>query len=195
MKKIINKFSKDDKIYCINGWICIKNFTKHQKASGNIKAGIEKGRAEVPKNIMATISQRLDTPPSDPPQTPLRGTPDRGMELESELEFESKYKLELEKESKKEIEPEVLEIFSIIRNTFGLPKLDKDEKKNITAARKLLKVKGVSLDLIRASCERALQDKFWGTRITSAVFLENNFMQIASLNKKQNDQSSKHLIL
>lgn len=56
----------EEKIDYLNGWICIKNFQKHQKASGNIKLGIEKGMSEVPEEILAGLREKSDTPSSDP---------------------------------------------------------------------------------------------------------------------------------
>jgi len=59
--KIIERFQKDEKIAYVDGWVGIKNFTKHQKASGNVQKGIENGLNEVPVKIMADLKQILNT--------------------------------------------------------------------------------------------------------------------------------------
>jgi len=60
-----------DKISYIDGWIYIKNFLKHQRSSGNVKLGIEKGLQDVPSHIMAKTGLTDDTPPSDPRHSPI----------------------------------------------------------------------------------------------------------------------------
>lgn len=91
-KVFLPRFAKAKKIYYINGWVYIKNFLKHQKASGNVKLGIENGLKEVPSEIMAKISKLSDTPPT-------QGKHSLKLELESELESE------LEVEDRKKIPP------------------------------------------------------------------------------------------
>ena len=55
--RMLDRFKRDEKIFHFDGWVWIKNFAKHQKASGNVKLGIEKGLSEVPKQIMAQIKE------------------------------------------------------------------------------------------------------------------------------------------
>jgi hypothetical protein len=79
--KMIKKMS--DKIIYVDGWICIKNFLKHQKASGNVKLGVENGKKDIPSDILAKIKELLDTPPCVGGHSPI-------LELKSELELEGK---------------------------------------------------------------------------------------------------------
>jgi hypothetical protein len=70
-KTILSIFEKiSDKILYFEDWIYIKNFLKHQKASGNVKLGMEAGIKEVPSSIMALIKAKMDTPPLVPQHTP-----------------------------------------------------------------------------------------------------------------------------
>lgn len=87
--KILNRFKEDNKIYYINGWICVKNFTKHQKASGNVKLGVEKGLIDVPEQVMAKIRQLLDTGGTQGVHSP-KPEPESELESELKLELESK---------------------------------------------------------------------------------------------------------
>ena len=64
-KVLLPRFRKARKIYYFNGWVYIKNFLKHQKASGNVKLGIENGLNDVPSEIMAQIRALEDTPTYD----------------------------------------------------------------------------------------------------------------------------------
>lgn len=82
-KVLLPRFKKAAKVYYIQGWVYIKNFLKHQKASGNVQAGIENGMGQVPSEIMAKIREVLDTPPTQGRHSPK-------LELESELELKPK---------------------------------------------------------------------------------------------------------
>jgi predicted regulator of amino acid metabolism with ACT domain len=59
--KIIQRFTDDKKIYYIDGWICIKNFVKHQnQKSPTVRKGIEVELKNIPKNI-AEMVETLDS--------------------------------------------------------------------------------------------------------------------------------------
>lgn len=55
--RIIERFSKDKKIYYIDWYIYIKNFSKHQNINPKIEAGIERSKKLIPNEIMAKISE------------------------------------------------------------------------------------------------------------------------------------------
>ena len=52
LSKAIDRLSESKKIDFIDGWVCIKNFVKHQKANPKIKRGIEIALGEIPKEII-----------------------------------------------------------------------------------------------------------------------------------------------
>jgi len=49
--QILKKFEKDDKLKFKNGWISIKNFSKHQSASPKITEGIKREVADLPLSV------------------------------------------------------------------------------------------------------------------------------------------------
>jgi hypothetical protein len=49
--KILNRFTKDNKIAYIDGWIAIKNFLKHQKFNPSIVRAIEKEQSLIPLSV------------------------------------------------------------------------------------------------------------------------------------------------
>lgn len=55
--KIVNRFSRDGKIFYIDGWVYVKNFAKHQAINDKIKIGIKRSIKDVPVKIMSKISQ------------------------------------------------------------------------------------------------------------------------------------------
>ena len=62
---VLKMFSKiSDKVIYVDGWICIRNFLKHQKSSGNVNKGIQNGLKEIPPEILAKLKDFLNTPPS-----------------------------------------------------------------------------------------------------------------------------------
>ena len=52
VEKIIARFSKDGKIFYIDGWICIKNFTKHQTINPSVEKGIQRCFSQVPARVL-----------------------------------------------------------------------------------------------------------------------------------------------
>ena len=51
VSKALERFQKDGKVFYIDGWICIKNFTKHLKVNPNIQTGIERSLKAVPPKV------------------------------------------------------------------------------------------------------------------------------------------------
>lgn len=64
ISKILNRFSTDDKIYYIDGWIYVKNFSKHQADNPSVKKGIERAISLVPPVIMQEIHKLTQAVPS-----------------------------------------------------------------------------------------------------------------------------------
>ena len=58
IEEILAKFSEDDKIYYIDGWIYIKNFQKHQTYNENMKIGVKKCIFNTPNNILTKIREK-----------------------------------------------------------------------------------------------------------------------------------------
>lgn len=54
--KIMDKFSKRDKVYFIDWYIYIKNFVKHLQINPSIKLWIERSRNALPKTILEAIN-------------------------------------------------------------------------------------------------------------------------------------------
>lgn len=61
VKKILDRFSRDNKMKYQDGWICIRNFIKHQSESPKIKRGIEISMEKVPKWCIGYV-YGIDTP-------------------------------------------------------------------------------------------------------------------------------------
>lgn len=53
IKKIIDKFTEDKKIYLFEGFIMIKNFIKNQNLNPSVKKWIEREISLIPKNILS----------------------------------------------------------------------------------------------------------------------------------------------
>ncbi|MFA5050991.1 MAG: hypothetical protein WC499_02650 [Patescibacteria group bacterium] len=54
--KILEKFTKDGKIFYADGWVGIKNFIKHQTVNPKVLKGIEIGLNTAPKQILDSLS-------------------------------------------------------------------------------------------------------------------------------------------
>ena len=53
--KIIKKFSENEKIFYIDGYIYVKNFRKHQKTNPSIEIAIKNSLKEIPQEILNKI--------------------------------------------------------------------------------------------------------------------------------------------
>lgn len=58
VSRIVGKFAKDNKIYYIDNYICIKNFIKHQNLNPSITKGIINELKTVPRSIINKISKK-----------------------------------------------------------------------------------------------------------------------------------------
>jgi len=57
VEKILKRFERDNKIYFMNGWVAIKNFTRYQNTNNpKIARGIEIGLSKAPKEIIDKLS-------------------------------------------------------------------------------------------------------------------------------------------
>ncbi len=55
----MDKFSRDKKIFYVDGWTYIRNFVKHQASNPNINKGIISSLGSVPSNILANITEKI----------------------------------------------------------------------------------------------------------------------------------------
>jgi hypothetical protein len=55
--KILERFTRDKKIFYIDGWVYVKNFAKHQSVNESVEKGIERSLADIPSEIMAKIRE------------------------------------------------------------------------------------------------------------------------------------------
>ena len=66
IEKILERFKIDTKVIYKDGWICIKNFIKHQDSNNEkIKKGIELALLEVPRYLIDTLSIPLPYLPNN----------------------------------------------------------------------------------------------------------------------------------
>jgi len=58
---VFERLSKASKVYYIDGFVVIKNFTKHQQSNNNVKKGIERALSELPHELKEKLlsSDRL----------------------------------------------------------------------------------------------------------------------------------------
>ena len=59
--KIVDRFSRDNKIFYENGWVAIKNFAKHQQNNPKVAKGIEIGLSKAPKELLDRLSIDYDS--------------------------------------------------------------------------------------------------------------------------------------
>ncbi len=60
VEKILKRFSKDKKIQYVDGWIVIKNFSKHQNSkSPKIQLGIDREMKEIPNEIKVKMDKEI----------------------------------------------------------------------------------------------------------------------------------------
>ncbi len=55
--RLIERFTREEKIYYIDGWIIVKNFVKNQSINPNMKIGIERELKSLPEKILLFIGK------------------------------------------------------------------------------------------------------------------------------------------
>lgn len=66
VEKILKRFSNDKKVFYIDGWLWVTNFTKHQVRNPNIEQGIKRCFNEIPNEITKKIHKLLEATPRRP---------------------------------------------------------------------------------------------------------------------------------
>lgn len=141
--KILERFSKDGKIYYINGWVCVKNFSKHQILTGSVEIGINKALALVPPEILANIKQlNTDTPHQD--TTEGTQSPKLEPELEPELQGEPIYE-----ESPKDTYKTKEKIFNQLGIKYEKPKRSSAQKNAWDIEMVARKIKDMAMEIHR----------------------------------------------
>lgn len=99
VKKLFDRFEKDDKIKYKDGWVAFKNFTLHQTISPKIKAGIINEISKAPEDMVKWVNLEVSIPYPYPMQevsdlntnTNINtNTNSEDIELEKEIETEKK---------------------------------------------------------------------------------------------------------
>lgn len=66
IEEILRRFSVDDKISYIDGYVVIKNYRKHQATNTNIELGIEREENELPEHILESLRKPFKAFGSNP---------------------------------------------------------------------------------------------------------------------------------
>lgn len=59
--RLLKRFSRDKKIFYLNGWVGVVNFAKHQVHNQKVDQGIKNGLSKAPKEIRDRLSIELNT--------------------------------------------------------------------------------------------------------------------------------------
>lgn len=59
VEKILGRFKKDKKIFYVDGWVYINNFTKHQAKNPSVELGIKRCFEEVPDSVVQAVNSLL----------------------------------------------------------------------------------------------------------------------------------------
>ena len=60
-ERIIKRFERDGKIFYENGWVAVKNFSKHQVENPKVLRGIELGIEKAPKSLVNKVQNSLSS--------------------------------------------------------------------------------------------------------------------------------------
>lgn len=66
-KVFLPRLAQAGKVYYIDGWVYVKNFTKHQIYNDSVRQGIDRERNEIKPEVLAKISKIEQSAPSLPP--------------------------------------------------------------------------------------------------------------------------------
>lgn len=106
IEKSLKKFSIDQKIYYIDGWICVKNFQKHQSTnSTTVLKGIEEEMKKIPDKIKEMIINGY----------PIYTSSDRSiyLNLNSDIDSDSNLDVEAKKTALPSPHQKAMDFFSL----------------------------------------------------------------------------------
>lgn len=183
-KVFLPRLAEAEKIYYFDGWVYIKNFLKHQKASGNVKLGIDNGLQEVPSEIMAKIKQ-IDQHTPLCPKHKVDTAYNLNSNLNSNLNLNNLPKGNIEDKQLNQDIKSVMDIFYKINPTLNWG--NKTYRKSIEA---LFKAYGVEQTLNLAAAAVSNQGKDYCPGITNPYKLKEKATDLIIFLGKQKNKSN-----
>jgi hypothetical protein len=182
--KILDRFSKDKKIFYIDGWLIIKNFEKYQnQGSPQVVKGIANGKALIPKEILEKI-EGIDT------LSHLNSNLNLNLNLNPNINEADASKSSAKPKDEEAVLTVQFLYESILTNTNpptwlkNPPNLD-GWHKPIEA---LHRIDGISYCDIRAVISWCTKDSFWKSNILSGSSLREKYNRLAEKMKGKNNK-------
>jgi hypothetical protein len=173
LEKMLPRF--EGKIFYIKGWIYIKNFAKHQKAtSEKVKIGVDNVLSEVPSEIMAKISQ-IDIKYKD--------SIDRVC-IESELSKSKSISKPISKYTSKDLKLAEL-LYQLIKENNPAWYVNPNWNQWADDIRKIREIDNRTYEQIEFMINWCQQDDFWKQNILSPAKLRKQFNNLV-VKAKQN---------
>lgn len=73
VEEILKRFTRDKKVFYIDGWVYVVNFTKHQTKNPSVEQGIKRCLGEVPQEIKLKAEKLIQRGNREGTATPQRG--------------------------------------------------------------------------------------------------------------------------
>ena len=186
--KLLSKFSNDGRIFYIDGWIYVKNFTKHQKnSSPTVNAGIKRALKDVPDEIMTKI-KAIKIPPTYPIHTPTILNPTKLNLTKLNL---TKLNLTEKKFTDEDVRLTKL-LYKQVKENYDFlvdRKTEKQWQADFAEMNKINRIDGRDYKTIEFIINWCQNDSFWKTNIRSIVKLRKQFDSLLVKAKSQIDKN------
>lgn len=197
LSKTMERFSNDKKIYYVDGWVCIKNFSKHQAVNDKIKIGIKRSLSEIPQQIIdkmiAYDSLSIDCQllklklklklktlgDKSPKSNPLKETTMGQVRLEDEsMTYTDEYAKPTKRKGR--ADADLLELFRLFHDTNN-PQIDALNNTDRKNGQWLIDHEGLPevMAAARYAIEQMKVDKF-ALSITNPTQLRNKYAQLTN---------------
>jgi hypothetical protein len=193
--KIIGRFSRDNKIHYIDGWVVIKNFIKHQGDSPQVKKGIDRSLKDVPDYILDKISKKdIEYPYSISTVSHLNSNLDLNLNL-SEQTTVCGEELVYEEENPAKNQTLNKQIFALMERFRGYnPGIKIGHKTHRKACEELINLKGYDLAKQTVDYALAVQGRKFAPTITTPTQLINKMGDLRTYGERQKNNNSMTII-
>lgn len=177
--KILERFTKEEKMFYFEGWVILKNFIKNQSINTNMEKGIQRELAELPQNIKEFVLNNETLRKAFEPFGILNLNINLNSNLNSNLNPNGKL-----------MQPEAAGINKVFNILYKInPTLNYGNKTQRSAVERLLKKLGEEKALKSAEAAVAIYGKQYAPTITTPLQLENKISELVAFYKKNQNQN------
>lgn len=178
--RILKRFSNNDKIIYVNGWVCVKNFSKNQRYRGDkLEKAMELEREKIPPSILEEITNisNKQIPYQYPSDTQAQRIKNKDKRIKNiDKGFSTKV-------DDSEINSQIVEIFNLFKSIN--PTINFGHTGNRSAVKDLIKQFGYEKTVNTVKYAISIQGQPYSPTITTPYQLKENMGKLLIYYKRE----------